>query len=283
MSVSLHDSRTCRLGEGPLWHPERGQLFWFDILGGMLLTQTGDGPASWEFGEHVSAAGWIDLDHLLIASESRLFSFRLGDGRQETVCDLEAEDASTRSNDGRADPWGGFWIGTMGKGGERNAGAIYRWHGGELRRLRADVTVPNAICFSPDGKLAYFTDSADGRIMCQDLRPGDGWPDGEPRAVVDLGREPFVPDGMVVDSQGFLWNAQWGGGRVARYSPDGGFDREIEFPTPQVSCPAFGGPDLSTLHVTTAATGLDPGDAFAGQTFSVQTGCTGVPECRVAL
>ena len=89
----------------------------------------------WQFDEHVSAAGWIDHDRLLIASETRLFSFNLATQAQQTVVALEAKDPRTRSNDGRADPWGGFWIGTMGKQAEAGLGGIYRYYQGTLRPL----------------------------------------------------------------------------------------------------------------------------------------------------
>jgi hypothetical protein len=112
--VSVFDTRPCSLGEGPLWHPLRGELFWFDINAHQLLSKT----ALWQFDEYVSAAGWISQDELLIASESQLLRFHLRDHRQTKICDLEADNPITRSNDGRCDPQGGFWIGTMGKKAE---------------------------------------------------------------------------------------------------------------------------------------------------------------------
>jgi len=133
--TSVFDDRRCELGEGPLWHPGRKQLFWFDILGKRLLTRTDDGARDWQFSELVSAAGWVDDENLLIASETALFRFDLDSGARSEVCALEADQPNTRSNDGRADPQGGFWIGTMGKTAEPGAGAIYRWFRGELRRL----------------------------------------------------------------------------------------------------------------------------------------------------
>ena len=285
--VKVHDSRCCQLGEGPLWHPERGQLYWFDILGKQLLSRTETGALVWQFDEHVSAAGWIDRDTLLIASETALFTFDLNDGvRVSTVCELEADNGRTRSNDGRADPWGGFWIGTMGKNHEAAAGAIYRWYRGEIRRLFADITVSNAICFSPDRTCAYFTDSRDGRIMRQELEPDAGWPTGEPGVLIDVSREPFGADGMIVDSDGCLWNARWGDHRIARYAPNGVFEMTLEFPTPQVSCPAFGGKDYRTLYATTAATGVEDPEGHAGKTYRVNDdalGIAGVPEYRVNL
>jgi len=115
MTTDVFDDRACVLGEGPLWHPERQQLFWFDIMAGHLLTKVDGEAQSWAFDELVSAAGWIDHDRLLIASETALYSFDLTTEEQEYIQPLEIGNTVTRSNDGRADPWGGFWIGTMGK------------------------------------------------------------------------------------------------------------------------------------------------------------------------
>ena len=141
MNATLFDARTCALGEGPLWHPERGQLFWFDILGKTLLSRQGDKTLSWRFDECVSAAGWIDRDTLLVASETALWRFDLNGAERSLVVPLEADQPLTRSNDGRADPWGGFWIGTMGFNAERGAGAIYRYYKGALRQLFAEITI----------------------------------------------------------------------------------------------------------------------------------------------
>ncbi len=121
-TATLWDDRACKLGEGPLWHPERKQLFWFDILGQKLLTRTDSGPIEWHFDEIVSAAGWVDDSTLLIASETALFTFDLNSAESEFIAPLEADTPATRSNDGRADPWGGFWIGTMSKTAETGAG-----------------------------------------------------------------------------------------------------------------------------------------------------------------
>ena len=284
--VEVHDSRCCQLGEGPLWHPEREQLFWFDILGCQLLSRTEAGPVSWQFDENVSAAGWIDRDTLLVASETALFTFDLNEGtRIATVCNLEREDSTTRSNDGRADPWGGFWIGTMGKDEQFAKGSIYRWYRGELSWMYSDITVSNAICFSPDRKWAYFTDSEDNRIMRQELEPVDGWPVNDKEVLVDASEEMGVADGMVVDSDGYLWNARWGDCSIARYSPDGALDMKISYPTPQVSCPAFGGAGYRTLFATTAAVDVDDPEGHAGRTYrsEIGAGMAGLPEYRVIL
>jgi sugar lactone lactonase YvrE len=233
----------------------RGTLFWFDILNSRLFErgEAMETAQMWQFDEHVSAAGWIDKDTLLIASETALFRFDLVTGNRIDLILLEANNPVTRSNDGRADPWGGFWIGTMGKQAEAGAGAIYRFYDGKLTQLFQDITISNSICFSPDGAVAYFTDTPTQKILKIDL-DNDGWPVGEPKLFADVA--PYNPDGSVVDAKGNLWNAQWGASRVACYDPDGTHIAAQKFETSQISCPAFGGKNLSTMFATSAAVGL---------------------------
>lgn len=281
----IHDPRPCHLGEGPLWHPERGQLFWFDILGNVLRSSDASGPLEWGFPGHVSAAGWVDRDRLLVAGERGLGLLDLASGAVEPVAPLEADDPATRSNDGRADPWGGFWIGTMGKRAEPGAGAIHRYHRGEVRRLHAGVTIPNAICFSPDGGFAHFADTARRTIWRQRLG-AEGWPAGDPEPFLDLSAAGLNPDGAVIDAAGTMWLALWGAGRVASVAPDGRMTAGPAVPAANASCPAFGGEDLATLFVTTAQEGLDladPAHGGAGLVYAVEVGARGLPEPRVIL
>lgn len=284
----IFDQRVCELGEGALWHPVRRQLFWFDILGKRLHSIEDGQPRSWSFVEMVSAAGWVSRDVLLIAGERDLFLFDLETEEIETLAELEAADPGTRSNDGRADRQGGFWIGTMGKrgGDDPGRGSIWRWYRGELRRLYSGLTIPNSICFSPDGRFAYFSDTLTHRIRRVALDT-DGWPVGEPEIFVDLSAEGILPDGAVVDAAGNLWNAQWGSARVACYGPDGRFLRAVPMGASQTSCPAFGGEGLATLYCTTAREGMDAAalsaDPEAGKTFTVQGVGPGLPEPQVIL
>ncbi|WP_108838278.1 SMP-30/gluconolactonase/LRE family protein [Tateyamaria sp. Alg231-49] len=277
--MDVFATHPCRLGEGPLWHPTRKALFWFDILDKTLHCK-GATRHSWSFDEYVSAAGWVDDDTLLIASASGLWRFDISSGARELVVPLEADDPSTRSNDGRADPQGGFWIGTMGIKAEAHAGAIYRYYRGEPRKLFDRITISNAICFAPDGGTAYFADTFSQRIQKVALDT-DGWPKGEPEVFVDLRADGLNPDGAVVDADGNLWNAQWGAGRVACYGADGVFKRSILVPASQATCPAFGGPEGTTLFVTTAANGVDEGQG--GMTFSIDAGVMGQQEHQVIL
>lgn len=282
--AQVYDNRLCKLGEGPLWHPERGQLFWFDILNDRLLSQEGGRQLEWRFDRRVSAAGWIDRDTLLVAGAGALLRFDLSSGQSEHLCDLEADKPQNRSNDGRADPFGGFWIGTMGRKSEARAGSIYRYYRGELRRMFPGITIPNAISFSPDGGHAFFADTREKTVWRQKL-DGKGWPAGEPEIFLETRTESLNPDGAVVDSEGHLWVAQWGAGRVARYTPEGNLDQIVSVAASQASCPAFGGPDLTTLFMTTARDDLEEAalrsEPLAGATFTAQTIIRGQAEHRV--
>ncbi|MFC3570946.1 SMP-30/gluconolactonase/LRE family protein [Paracoccus simplex] len=280
MSAAVFDPRICALGEGAFWHPERAQPFWFDILGRRLMSQLDGAPLEWQFDEMVSAAGWIDRDHLLIASQTALLRFDLRTGGQKKLIALEADKPGNRSNDGRADPRGGFWIGTMSRRAEAGKGAIYRYLDGELRLLRGNMSIPNAICFSPDGRLAYFADTAAQTVWSQDLDP-QGWPCAEARVFLDLAGTDQFPDGAVTDDQGRFWNARWGSGSVACHAPDGRLLRRLDLPAAQPSCPAFAGPGLAQLLVTSAAEGLD--GRQDGCTWLLDPDASGRPEPRVRI
>lgn len=280
--MTIFDDRPCELGEGPIWHPERRQFFWFDILGRRLLSRDETGPLDWQLDRMSSAAGWVDRDHLLIADEVGLRLFDLRDGSHEAVAELEEADRVTRSNDGRADRQGGFWIGTMGKQAEPCRGAIYRFYQGEMRRLMVPVTIPNALCFSPDGRLAYFADTHLGKIWNWQLG-SDGWPRGEPALFLDLGAMDLAPDGAVIDSDGAICVACWGAGRVVRFSAEGRRLNEMPVGGLHSTCPAYGGEDLCDVLVTTALQGLTDPDAAQGLTYLTRARVAGLPEPRVIL
>ncbi len=279
---------TCTLGEGPLWHPQREQLFWFDIVAGILYSVEADGSGqrSWDFGEAASAAGWVDRETLIVATASGLQKFDIGSGIWETIVPLEAGNTATRSNDGRIGPDGSFWIGTMGYNLEPAAGAYYRYKRGAVTQLFDRVTVPNATCFSPDGTAAYLADTNTHCVWKWDLDE-QGSPIGERGIFLDLRNEKLRPDGAVCDSEGYLWNAQWGASRVARYAPDGSLDRVIELPVSQPTCPCFGGPDLKTLYITSARENLSEGalaeEPLAGMVLSTGVDVPGIPEFQACL
>lgn len=285
MSAVVHDPRVGELGEGAFWHPERKAFYWFDILHKRLHAPDGQ---SFVFPEMVSAMGWVDATTAVVASESGLLRVNLEDGRFAPLVAIKAGQPETRSNDGRADRQGGFWWGTMGKrgGADRGKGAIWRFYKGEVRQLVPGLTIPNAICFSPDGRVAHYADTVEQKVWQLDL-DAEGWPMAAPRLFLDLGPQGIYPDGAVICAEGLFWNAQWGAGRVAAYAPDGRFVRAVAVGAPHASCPAFAGEGLGDLLVTTAQEGMDAAGLAAhpdaGRVFRVADVGRGLPEPKVLL
>ena len=281
MTAEVFDTTPCSLGEGVFWHPERAALFWFDIIAGRLYERGASGQRVWDFGEPASAAARMDDGRLLVATASGLLAVDLETGDKTPLASFPKGPVPTRSNDGRADRQGGFWIGTMGLGAEREAGALYRYYKGELRKLMGGLTIPNGIAFPQDGSLAYFTDTMTGLVWRQAL-DAEGWPTGEREVYLNLKAERLNPDGAVVDAAGNYHSAQWGAHRVAVYNPAGEQTDAIMFGPSNVSCPAFGGADMNRLFVTTAREGLSEADldaqTLAGQTLVQQTTYKGLPE-----
>jgi sugar lactone lactonase YvrE len=149
------------------------------------------------------------------------------------------------------------------------------------------VTIPNAICFSPDGATAYFTDTKEAILQRVAIDPATAMPIGNPTPLYDHRGATGGLDGAVVDAQGLIWNARWGGGCVDVYTPEGERVRSVRVPAKQSSCPVFVGAKFDRLLVTSAWEGMDENakaaDPHHGKTFILDVGATGRPEPRVRL
>lgn len=283
--MNILDHTACELGEGAFWHPERQEFFWFDILNRRLYAHDGAETKVRGLPHLFSAMGWIGGNEMVLSGENGLFRYDLDSGDLALLAAIEADRPDTRSNDGRTDPWGGFWASTMGRKAEEGAGSIYRYYRGEVRRLHDRLNIPNAICFDQPRSLAYFSDTARKHIFRQPLDAATGWPTGEAELFLDLSAQGLNPDGAVTDAEGNLWNATWGAGLVICYSPEGKRLRSIAVPATQSSCPAFGGPDLTALYVTSAFENMDEKarakDPHAGKAFQLDIGVKGLPAPRL--
>jgi sugar lactone lactonase YvrE len=251
----------CTLGEGPVWHAREQALLWTDIANARLWRYgLLDGATeSWPLPDRLCCFAFCASGRLLLGLAKGLYraTFAAMAGEplaMEPIVSVETDVPATRLNDGRTDRGGRFVFGTMNEQpGHAPIGSFYQFstsHG--LRRLNLDrVGISNSICFSPDGATMYFCDSGRRIIQCGDY-------DGE-RAIITgvrdfvrFGRDDGIPDGSMVDAEGGLWNAEWGRGRVRRYTPDGRVDREIAVPAANPTCVAFGGPDLNQLFITSS-------------------------------
>ncbi|MDQ7733064.1 SMP-30/gluconolactonase/LRE family protein [Halomonas sp. SpR1] len=278
----------CTLGEGPQWDAKNQRLYWCDILEKQLhwLSPASGESDHFQFDHRVSLAAPLDEGGLLLVGEDRLSRFDPSSSSIEKLCDFEADNPITRSNDARIDRHGSLWLSSMGKSAERNAGSLYRLHRGELSRLRTGLTIPNAICFAENGEFAWFTDTVTGVVMRWAL-DSDGWPQGEPQPWANFFSSLGNPDGAVMDSEGCLWLALWGAGQVVRLDHDGQIIGRVELPVSQPSCPAFAGPDLKTLYITTAQEGFSAEqlaqEPTAGSLYMVETGIKGLAEPPLRL
>ena len=278
----------CHLGEGPTYDAATDTAWWFDIVERRLFEARLDTGRITIHSLDVmgSALARIDAHRQLLVADDGLYVRDAADGRMTLYHQLEADNAATRSNDARVHPSGTFWIGTMGRQAERGLGAIYALHRGELSRLYDGVTIPNAICFSPDGTIGYFADTGKNVLFRVDLDAATGLPRGDPVALVTR-RGGGGIDGAVVDADGLIWNARWGGGCIDVYSPQGEHLRTLRVPARQSSCPAFVGQDFSRLLVTSAWQDMGDdakrADPDHGRTFVLDVAARGRAEPDVRL
>lgn len=289
MAATILSDEACELGEGPTYDPATDTLYWFDILNSRLLEKklSGGQTRIHQLDEMASAIATIDGERQLLLTETGLHVRDMASGKLVLHMSVEAANASTRSNDARVHPCGALWFGTMGKTAEAGAGAIYWYFRGELRLLFPAISIPNSICFSPDGKTAYYTDTAVNLLYRLDCDADTGLPLGEPKLFVDRRGGRGDIDGSVVDRDGVLWNASWGGGRVDAYAPDGRLMRIVPVPAVQTSCPAFVGAAADRMVVTSAAEGMSAkarrADPHAGKTFLLDIKVNGRHEPNVLI
>lgn len=278
-------SVNCKLGEGPLWHPDEGMLYWVDIDRGRLhrLAPRTQNHDVFEVGLPVGCMAFRAGGGLVLATRDGFAYWRPVEQELEFIADPETDVPDGRFNDGAVDRRGRFWAGTL---NDRRAPTS------SLYRLDSDLTVhtmdsgfktPNGIGWSLDGKTMYFTDTRRRTIFAYDF-------DMESASINN--RRPFIqvpdeegqgrPDGLTVDAEGCIWSARWGGWKVVRYTPDGHIDREIRLP---VECPTsctFGGENMDDLYITSAWTALDADgrrrQPLAGDVFRFRAGIKGLPE-----
>lgn len=265
----IFDETKMVLGEGMLWHPLRESLIWFDRKKCKMFERQIDHSdvQQWSLKEPHSAAGWIDKNQLIVASDSALSLLDMRSGARIILSKLEASNRFTRANEGSADPYGGFWVSTMGINGEPNLGAIYRYHDGELRRLFRDLNTPNAICFAPDGQWAYYGDSQTHMLYRVQL-DWQGWPKDTPQEFISTA--PHAPYGAVTDKAGNIWNAQRGHNHIMCYSPDGAVLQSIDIDSKFANALAFGGKDFQTLYIMSAVNTSQSSQASDGQILTLE-------------
>ncbi|KQP77446.1 SMP-30/gluconolactonase/LRE family protein [Methylobacterium sp. Leaf117] len=264
-AVTMLDAPRCHLGEGPCYDPRTDTAWWVDILERRLFAAplAGGLARAYPLPVMASAVAAIDEGCHLLAAEDGLYVRSLGDGTLARFCPLEADDTVTRSNDGRVHPCGALWISTMGRNAEPGRGTIYHVAGTRVTRLYGGLTIPNAICFSPDGGTGYFADTDAGLLQRVPLDPRTGLPRGEPTTLYDHRGGEGGLDGAAVDAAGRIWCARWGASCIDAYGPDGVRLKTVHLPMTRPSCPTFAGAGLDRLLVTSAYEGMTPEEQVA--------------------
>ncbi|MGO9079372.1 MAG: SMP-30/gluconolactonase/LRE family protein [Streptosporangiaceae bacterium] len=289
----------AELGERPVWDDRQQSLIWVDICAGRLHRfSPGAGPDETGPGstDEVIAqlpvpvgAAWPRAGGGYVLAAADGFRLAGPDGAAEGgPVRPDGMPAGARFNDGACDPAGRFWAGTAVGDLQPGAGALYRLDPDlSITRMLDGVTESNGIGWSPDGSVMYHIDSGepDKRVRAFSYDLASGTLRGE-RDLISFTPADGIPDGLIVDTEGCLWIAMWGGGQLRRYTADGALLTALAVPASQPTCAAFGGPGLDELYLTTAWEGMDEAqraaDPLAGHLLRTRTGARGQPVPRYA-
>jgi sugar lactone lactonase YvrE len=270
----------AELGEGPVWDTRIGRLVWVDILGRRVHAtdpRTG-ATTSLEVPLHVGAVAMRARGGYVAALQDGFWV--LGDGAPRRIARIPEATPDLRFNDGKCDPAGRFWAGTMRYDTRPGSGSLYCLGlDGVVSRVVDGVTISNGLAWSEDGRTMYYVDSPTRRIDAFAFDVGSGAL-SDRRPLVAIPADAGTPDGLAVDCEGGIWVVLPGSGRVHRYV-EGRLDRDIKVPVSQPTSCAFGDADLGTLFITSSREHMSAEELerepHSGALFRVRPGVTGVP------
>ena len=266
----------CYHGEGPVWSEAWGGLRWVDMLDGDVMSLDSDGSIQRRHIDDIAAIVRPRRRGGAILGIERGFALEHPDGTITRLGDLWSG-GDIRMNEGGCDPDGRFYCGTMAYDKRPGGGSLYRLDpAGEVTVVLEGVTISNGLDWSPDNSVAYYIDTMTFVVSMFDYDTENGLTGR--RTFVEFDPNGGGPDGLVVDSEGGVWVALFGGNAVHRYGPDGELDEIIEVEARQVTACTFGGPDLDRLYITTSRENLEPDDdPLAGSLFTAMPGVKGLP------
>jgi len=277
MPVRVHriDVPKSVLGESPVWSERDQCLYFVDIASHRVQAYKPETREhrSWQFDAFTGSIAECRSGGLIVGLADRVVWFdpNRGTGSMRTIAVLEQDRPQNRLNDGKVDPWGRFWVGSLQTDEAANTGRLWCVEPDGTAILHRDgIGISNAIAFDRERNRMYFGDSSTKTIEQSTMDSAHLPTTWTPFAKTEAG----VPDGSCTDAQGYLWNAQWAGWRIVRYSPEGKVDRVIAIPTSRPSSCAFGGPDFKTLFVTSAEYKMSPQekqqDPEAGSLYCIE-------------
>src|SRR5262245_40159807 len=257
------------LGEGPLWDAEDRALYWVDIKGCAVhrFDPASGQDTRWPTPEPVGSLARRAAGGVVIALRTGFHFLDLETGAVTPVARPELDRPENRFNDGKPDRRGRFWAGSMHDPETAPTGALYRLDpDASCHRMVDGLVCSNALCWSPNGRTMYHADTIRRVVWAWDADPARG-EIAHRRVFVALTGEDGAPDGATVDAEGFLWLAHWDGWCLTRHDPTGRVERVLRLPVQRPTCPAFGGPNLDVLYVTSATIGLSAA-ALAAQPWA---------------
>jgi sugar lactone lactonase YvrE len=290
-NVELAVSEVSLLGESPLWHPVEQVLYYCDIPGRTLnrFDPCTNDLQHWSFDTNVGCCAPMLDGGLLLAMRDGLFKFDTRNGERTHLLNAPYDPATERFNDGKCDPQGRFWVGTIYEPRDPALAALYCYSKGALTKKADGITVSNGLAWSPNGRTQYWSDTKAHTVYAFDFDPATG--DLHQRrsfasftgkvAGAPLDEYGGRPDGAAVDAEGCYWVAMFEGQRVLRLSPQGELLREVRLPVRCPTMPCFGGADLKTLYITTASEGRPAAELavqpWAGCVLSLRVDVPGLP------
>lgn len=289
--VSVAVATPCLLGESPFWHPREQVLYWCDIPAHRLYRHdpASDDLVHWQFETDIASCAPMIDGALLLAMRDGLWRFDLTAGERKRLAKPPYDPAQERFNDGKCDPQGRFWVGTIYEPREPALASLYCYSDGKLAARAAGITTSNGLGWSPDGRTMYWSDTKAHRVDMFDVDLASG---------ALSGRRPFVafpprqagqpladyggrPDGAAVDAEGAYWVAMFEGARLLRLASNGSLLREVRLPVQCATMPCFGGADLKTLYITTARANRSADELlrqpWAGCVLSMRVDVPGLP------
>ncbi len=278
--VQRADTLSAALGEGAIWHPGRKTLFWVDITGCKLFEfqPVRKTSASWSFPLPVSTVVPETDSTVVVALQNSVERLHLASGRRDTLARINDKGGRLRSNDGKCDPAGRLWVGTMAYDGTPEEGTLYSVEAdGQVSVQLGSVTISNGLVWTADRTTFYYIDTPTRRVNRYRYDEASGQISFEETSII-VPEAWGSPDGMTIDSKGLLWIAHWGGYGVYCWDPDSGeLLRRIALPSANVTSCAFGGEALDTLYITTAAGASSQSETpVAGGLFVCKPGAQGV-------
>lgn len=286
LQFDLFSDYSCELGEGPFWDSKRSRLHWVDIIGKKIISQNLDGSNIHAL-EVDGNPGCVVLsdDGTMVAGVDNQISSLDGGGNLLRVLADTNEGSGLRFNDGKCDPSGRFWVGSMDRKEKNKLGSLYSWNSIEgLVNREQGVTVSNGMGWSPDNSLFYYIDSPTREVSVYDFDLSTGSINNK-RRFISFSEEDGFPDGMTIDNEGRLWIAFWGGSKIMCVNPDSkAIEEVVSFPVSKITSCAFGGEKMDQLFITSAKVQVNEKDEpMAGKTFVVSLGVKGLPSFNLKL